>query len=138
MLQHGKKQHGKSAKWKQCPIKSATWKKWNTKKVHTEKVNHECNTKRVKKVKHRENMKSERNSETWVECYTEKVQHDESATRRVQHKKVKNGKSAQWKKQHEKVQYEKSAIWGKGIMEKTKNKKRVHQENSATNKNSVT
>ena len=51
MLQHGKKQHGKSAK---C----------NSKKVHTEKVNHECNTKRVKKVKHRENMKSERNSET--------------------------------------------------------------------------
>ena len=57
---------------------------------------------------------------------------------KVQHKKVKNEKSAERKKQHEKVQYEKSAKWGKGIMEKTKNKKRVHQENSATNKNSVT
>ena len=56
----------------------------------------------------------------------------------MQHKKVKNEKSAERKKQHEKVQYEKSAKWGKGIMEKTKNEKTVHQENCATNKNSVT
>ena len=119
MLQHGKKQHGKSAKWKQCPIKSATWKKCNTKKVHTEKVNHECNTKRVKKVKHRENMKSERNSETWVECYTEKVQHDESATRRecntkkLKMKRVQNEKSNMKKCNMKRVQNGEKASWKK-------------------------
>ena len=47
--------HKKSATWKRCNTKRV--QHYNMKKVHTKKVKHECNTKWVEKVKHKENIK---------------------------------------------------------------------------------
>ena len=76
------------------------------------------------KVQRRENMKSERNGETWKKCDTKKVQHKERATKKkVQHenhatrkkcniKRVQEEESAPWKKRStERVQQGKSATW---------------------------
>ena len=64
-------------------------------------------------------MKSERNSETWVECYTEKVQHDESATRteyntkKLKMKRVHTEKSNMKKCDMKRVQHGENASWKK-------------------------
>ena len=68
-------QHGICAIWKQKNMKrtqhgkvqdekNATSRKLTQKKCNTKKVKHECNMKRVKKFKLKENMKCEKNGDT--------------------------------------------------------------------------
>ena len=73
--------------------KSATRKKWNAKRMQHEESSHEksatqrkCDMnaarKRVKTIKHEENMKSERNSDILRELNAKKVQNEKCAARR--------------------------------------------------------
>ena len=90
----------KKAVWKECITekeqqeKNATWNKCSMKKVLHEKsptqkkVKHECYTQREKKVKDKENMKSERNSYIPKECSMKKVENEKGTVQR-KHKKWK-------------------------------------------------
>ena len=86
----------------------------------------------MKKVKHKEDMKSERNSDTLEECNTKKVQNGKSPAQKEHVKEIakdkKNAipKSATWKDCYmKKVQQEKSATRRKFNMRKVQHETSV-------------
>ena len=78
----------------------------------------------MKIVQHEENMKSERNSETWTECNTEQVQHEESATREksARRGKCKMEKVKQEKSATRKMSYMNKVSWQSKIWKKVQKK----------------
>ena len=80
-------------------------------------MKHECNTKRVKKVKHKEKVKSERNRDILKLRNTKKVQNEKKCSTKktsvkeiAKHEKSAIRKSATWRERNmKKVQHEKSA-----------------------------
>lgn len=73
-------QHWNSKAWKECKTKKVqrkkndAWRKFTRWKLQDGKseIWNECNTERVKNMKHEEKMKSERNSKALKECNTKK------------------------------------------------------------------